>query len=342
MMSWTNLFKSKSKPSRLKSDPRLRWFGKLPTYPDYYRSPTGEEWAVEFNAWVLKGYEMYKSRLTHGDREHTRLPDSGCIIRLPKSGMTVFTSVLDYGGDMRGRAFPLFFYAGAPTSLFPGPTSDRLPAATGILRRLLSLRRDLTRFLNSPGSFEAVFSGREVDLGDIDEDAREDSWVTAGKAISMADWFAGAERGLKIKDRGRWLRLVKDWGDSLAKHEGKSFEPTLGFPLASELPLEVQTAGWFRWLESRMDLEHRVMSLIVTDNLESETGRLTMIAREVVPDDFLLLTSMSNTLPYVDDLAEVGASDPVDEDGSVGEPGDQQTEESGSWADFVLGEGPAT
>ena len=207
-MSWTKLFKSKSKSSGLKSDPRLRWFGKLPTYPDYYRSAIDEEWPVEFNAWVLKGYEMYRSRLAPGDREHTRLPESGCVIRLPKSGMTVFASVLDYGGDMRGRAFPLFFYAGAPTSLFPGPTSDRLAAATGVLRKLLFLRRDLTRFLNSPGSFEAVFSGREVDLGDIDEEACDDSWVTAGKAMSMADWFAGAKEGLKVKDRRRWLRLV--------------------------------------------------------------------------------------------------------------------------------------
>ena len=52
-MSWTNLFKSRG--GKAKADPRIRWFGKLPTYPDYYSSPADEEWAVEFNDWVLKG-----------------------------------------------------------------------------------------------------------------------------------------------------------------------------------------------------------------------------------------------------------------------------------------------
>jgi hypothetical protein len=340
-MSWTDLFKSKSKASA-RSDPRLRWFGKLPTYPDYYRSQTDEEWAVEFNDWVLRGYEMYRSRLRPGDHEHIQLPESGCVIRLPKSGMTVFASVLDYGGDMRGRAFPMFFYIGAPTTLIPGPTSDRLAATSHILPDLLSLRRDVTRFLNSPGSFEAALGDREVDLGDIDEQVRDSSWITTAKTVSMDDWFAAAKNGLKVKDQHRWLALASEWGDNIAKHEGKNFEPTLQFPLASGVPLKVQTAGWFRWLESRMDLERREMSLIVTGDVEKETGRLTLIAREVVPDDFLLLTSLSNTLPYLDNLSEVGSSYPdADDEGPV-EPADLPPEESGSWADFVLAQGPAT
>ncbi len=58
-MSWTDLFKSKS--SKLKPDPQIRWFGKLPTYADYYSSKTDANWAVEFNDWVLKVYQIYAS-----------------------------------------------------------------------------------------------------------------------------------------------------------------------------------------------------------------------------------------------------------------------------------------
>jgi len=72
--------------------------------------------------------------------------------------------------------------------------------------------------------------------------------------------------------------------------------------------------------------------------LDSATGRLTMIARDIVPDDFLLLTSKSDTLPYVDNLSEVGAADPVEEEGAAGESADHETEENGSWTDFVLSE----
>ena len=42
-MALKNLFKSKT--GKLKSDPRIRWFGKLPTYPDYYSSTADEAWA---------------------------------------------------------------------------------------------------------------------------------------------------------------------------------------------------------------------------------------------------------------------------------------------------------
>ena len=59
-MGWTDLFKSKS--ARQNPDPQIRWFGKLPTYPDYYSSKADEAWAVEFNSWVLKGYERFIGR----------------------------------------------------------------------------------------------------------------------------------------------------------------------------------------------------------------------------------------------------------------------------------------
>ena len=84
-MSWTSLFKK----SRLKPDPKIRWFGKLPTYPDYYSSPADEAWVVEFNDFVLKGFEIYQRRFAQSGTPVPRLPVSGCFIRLPKSGMTV-------------------------------------------------------------------------------------------------------------------------------------------------------------------------------------------------------------------------------------------------------------
>ena len=158
----------------------------------------------------------------------------------------------------------------------------------------------------------------------------------------MDDWFTAVKTGLKVKSRCRWLGLVREWSKALAQHEGESFEPTLSFPLAAGLGLEVQTAGWFRWLESRMDLEHRVVSLVVTSCLANGAGRLTMIARDVLPDDFLLLTSMAGTLAYVDDLSEVGPSDTVEEDDAPMEFAGQDAEDPASWAVFVLGEDAPT
>ena len=75
-MSWTDLFKK----SRLKTDPRIRWFGKLPTYPDYYSSPADEDWVVEFNDFVLKGFEIYQQRSGQSQGQLPRLPVSGCFL----------------------------------------------------------------------------------------------------------------------------------------------------------------------------------------------------------------------------------------------------------------------
>ncbi len=342
-MSWTDLFKSKA--GKPKPDPRIRWFGKLPTYPDYYSSPADEGWAVEFNDWVLKGFERYRSRRSSTGAAVGRLPVSGCAIRLPKSGMTVFASILDFGGDLRGRPFPMCFYAGVPTSQWPGPTSDRLLGASRVIRDLVALRREVTRFLNSPGRFEAMFGGREVNLADIDAQSTDTSWLVAAKNVGLEDWFEGVQIGMKVKERGAWVRLALAWGDNLADHESKTFEPTLRFPLAMRLSLDAQIAGWTRWLESRMDLKHRRVSFVVSGEWEDQVGHLTVIAREVVSDDFLLLTPLAETLPYLDDLsrvepASVPASHPTGSDaGPTPQPASESAAPSpgsaGNWVDFV-------
>ena len=229
-MGWTNLFRSKT--GRLKPDPRIRWFGKLPTYPDYYSSPADEGWPIEFNDWVLKGFELYQGRLAGAKESRSRMPLCCGVIRLPKSGMTVFASILDFGGDMRGRPFPICFYVGLPASQWPGPTSNTLAGATRVMRDLLALRHEVGRFINSPGHFETVFGDRKVDLAEIDEQSCDSSWTEPAESVEMGAWFAGVRAGLKVEDQETWRRMALAWGDALAEHEGKEFEPTLRFPLA--------------------------------------------------------------------------------------------------------------
>lgn len=300
-MGWTDLFKS----NKLKADPRIRWFGKLPTYPDYYSSPADEEWAVEFNDWVLKGFEVYQSRLKGQSQTNRRLPISGCVIRLPRTGMTVFASVLDYGGDMRGRPFPVCFYVGIPTVNWPGPTSATLAGAVAAIREMLDLRRDVVRFLNSPGRFESVFGERAVNLTGT-TNPKPDNTCARAKAISFEEWFNSARSGLKIQEPHRWRLAVDQWGQNLMRHDGRDFQPTLRFPLAMRMPYDWQIAGWIRWLESRINVGRRTFSLVVSGEPSQDCGSLTVIARDVLREDFLLLTPLSRTVPYLDDLLAFG------------------------------------
>lgn len=340
-MGWKDLFKSRA--MRAKPDPRLRWFGKLPTYPDYYSSPADEDWVVEFNEWVMKGCEHYLGHLAAADGAVHRMPICACVIRLPKSGVTVLASILDYGGDMRGRKFPLCLYVGMPTVRWPGPTSDRVGAATAVLGKLLALRHEIARFINSPGPLEAVLGGREISLSHFEEDHGDTSWIAAAKDCAMADWWEGACDSLKIKDMSAWLAKTSSWGDLLAAHNQAGFEPTLRFPLAMRVPFDIQLSGWLMWLEHRMELQDRALSLVVSGDLDYENGFLTVIARDIVPDDFLLTTAQAAAHPYLDDLASLeleAASDdeatPCDSAGDTApsevDPVDNSPER---WLDFV-------
>lgn len=302
-MAFTKFFKAKPQP-----DPRVRWFGKLPSYGDYYSSPADADWVVEFNDWILKGFELYHGRLRAANLPSKRMPISACIVRLPQSGMTVFASLLDYGGDMRGRPFPMCFYVAVPTAQWPGPTCGHVPAAARTVRDLMSLRRHVAHFLNSPGRFESVFADRSVPVTDLTSDAQDDSWRIEGRALEFSDWFRDAAAGMKIEIPGVWLLQSRHWGERVKSCEGKDFAPTLRFPLATRFSLEVQVAGWFRWIEKRMDLARRAVSLFVVGDLERETGHLVVIARAPLKDDFLLLTPLAASLPYVDDLSALTAA----------------------------------
>jgi hypothetical protein len=338
-MSWTDIFKPKA--ARLKADPAIRWFGKLPTYADYYSSRTDEDWVVEFHEWVLKGFEIYHGRwasFTAGgaasrEAAHSRrLPISECVLRLPRSGMTVFTSIQDYGGDMRGRPFPLCFYAGLPSALWSGPASDALTGAFGVLRQLAALQRDVNRFFKVPARFDTVFEGREVDFDGLLDGARDVSWRREAGALAMAEWFDRARPALDVQELGAWLPMVNRWGGNIAALESDSFEPTLCFPLAAGTPIPVQAAGWMRWLESRMDVGRRTLSLFVVDEPgEQGCPRLVVVARDLVADDFLLVTPLSRALSYLDDLTALKA--PAESNGSTDGEGERLPAET--WAAFV-------
>lgn len=343
-MAWTDLFKSKS--PKLRPDGTLRWFGKLPTYRDYYRSPLDDAWALEFNDWISKGYEMYHSRvaspsfmasLTAGEQHDARvqpvrrLPLSGCILRLPRSGMTVLASIQDYGGDAAGRPFPISFYVAVPTADWPGPASDGLVGAIRVLRELMGLRQAVVRLCNTPGRFESVFGSRELNLDGIDGSAHDDRWLQQAADIPMTDWLEGALNGLAAPELAAWPRLAARWGENISRLDSESFNPTFALPMASGIGWEVQMAGWIRWLETRMDLTRRNLSLIVTDEPGQTDGRLVVIAREPVVDDFLLLTGLWSTLPYLDDLSAIRDETPEGDGEAVGSTGPTCQ----SWKDFA-------
>lgn len=340
------LFRRKLKP---KPDPLIRWYGKLPVYGDYYDSGSGEEWIAEFTQkWLMNGYQTYESRRrgarsvpaddNHEPRHAQRLPSCACLLQLPSSGMTVLGSCLDFGGDTVGRKFPLCFFAGIPTADLPGMTAGTALPILSALNQLLGLGRRVARFLNDPGlkgpeQFRAEFGDQEVSLDSLTAPPT-DTWIERAKAIRMADWYAATGTALGAVDLDAWLRRARRWGDLLTHGDSPGFKAVLSLPLAPErapgaprIDRDIQVAGWVRWLEGRMDLKARPVSLIITDDAPPACSRLMVVLGELTPDDFLLLTPLATDLEHVDNLAAV--REDADSPSSEGEAA------ATTWADFV-------
>lgn len=308
-MNWTDIFKSRS--TKLKADPRVRWFGKLPAYADYYTSPTDQEWPLEFNEWILKGYEVYRERLAHSQSAAgaSPLPAAEIILRLPRADMTVLASLRDYGGDARGRAFPFCFYVAVPTGLWGGPTGGQSIFATHVAQDLHALHREVERIAHAGGDFPVIFGERELDLSALDEDAGDGAWREDARRISIESWFRGIEAGVKVKDRDVWLRLAMRWRDRFDAAGAKDSGRALCLPLSTGIPSELQQAGWLEWLASRVNLRRCALSLVLVGDLVDRPGRLAVMMRAPRAEDFLLATALSSTLSYVDDLADLREND---------------------------------
>jgi len=315
---------------RMEADSHVHCFGKLPTYGDYYGAPAASGWNVEFHDWLMTGFVAYRTRLRADGSQSTALPPVGWVIRLAESDMTVLCAVADYGGDSQGRPFPMCFYVGVPSPSWPGPTSGMLPAALGVLDRLADVHREVGRCLEADGQIDSLLVDRALDLSVLQTKASDDAWIDGARAIGFDDWFAGAAAVMRLKEVSAWCRATSLWGDTIAGSESESFEVTLRFPLSTRGSKAAQAAGWLRWLESRMNLKRRSLSLVVSSDVAREAGHFGVIARPIVADDFLMATPLCEALPYVDDAARVAApadADPMSCDGQDGVPI--------CWVDFV-------
>ena len=290
-------------------DPALRWFGKLPTYGDYYSSSTDGDWTVEFHNWLLEGFVAYRSRIAATGIRSSGVSRSSWIVRLPKSNVTVLSSIADYGGDSQGRAFPLCFYVGLPTPSWPGPTGDTVLGAMGVLGRLADAHTEVDRLLASSQEVEPVFSPRGIDVAAVSAAVVDDSWRKDASATPMNQWFAGAAELLQAKDQKTWGRALMRWGQAIGALGPDAHGVTLRLPLSNAAVIDAQVAGWLRWLASYMDLASRQVSLAVVVDPPHHAGYLAVVVRPIMPEDFLLVTPAHDTLSYVDDACRLGAGE---------------------------------
>ena len=99
------------------------------------------------------------------------------------------------------------------------------------------------------------------------------------------------------------------------------------------MPPVAQACAWLRWLERRMPLEERYVSIFLPVVTSAPAARLTVIARAPVPGDFQLLADKLEAPAYVDDLSKLAPRANGDAPADANEPPAEIP--GGSWLEFV-------
>ncbi|QOJ13595.1 MAG: DUF2094 domain-containing protein [Planctomycetia bacterium] len=298
-------------------DGRVRWFGKLPAHADYVAAPDPAPFAHEFSDWLIQGFAKHQAAA--GGGEYRPLGCSVGLLRVPRSATTVGFVLSDFGGDARGRRFPFALFFGLPTAQLPGPTAANFECFAPALR-------DLHGMLGAARSALARPDAGAWHAGTIEPAAPADPAALARRwaAMPWLDWRDAVLGAAAPTDSATWLAAIHAWGSRIAAHEQSDFPFNLSFPLAARWDWGIQAQGWLAWLARRIRLDRRAASIIVNfapDSAQPLGTRLHVIARPIVPDDFLLLGPAADRLKYMDALP-LTAADATPPDSPVSIPPD--------------------
>ena len=326
-MGWRSLFGTKE-PKR-PPDPRVRWFGKLPSYGDYYAPPAVEAWVVEFHTWLMSGWEIYQRRLKQEGVTEDRLPASRMVLRLPKSHMTVLVAIQDHGGDSQGRPFPFCILVGVPSAYWVERPHETTQATWRVVEDLAWLQQEVPSLIEPAASPETLFGDRSVDLSPVVSPDTDDSWRDRAHAIAFDDWLAGALPHLAMGEQASWVEYAHAWGNSLARQNGAGRTPTMRLPLSTEITPDVQVMGWMNWLAARQSLGHETLSLMLSGDRCGSLGYLNVIPRALNSEDFLLGTPLATGSAQLEDLCTIRATDRFP---------DRRVSSPRTWLEFVESE----
>ncbi len=130
---------------------------------------------------------------------------------------------------------------------------------------------------------------------------------------------------------------AKDWFSSLARRSARwrsqpadAAQIAVGCPLSDGPSPDAQIALWLRWLEPFARQAHRTPGMIAPAGRDGRAGYLVL--RDIMPDDFQLLTSQAADYGFVDDLSRPGTAPP--DAASVVPP-------QGSLLSWLASQGPA-
>jgi hypothetical protein len=282
-------------------DTVVRAYGKLPMYAEYRRLEVAPGTATLFSRWMDEGrlaWAKSPTRSPHGATRPTRL-----MVRLPETKEAIIASVWD-SRDSLGRVFPFAFFVVTPIDALGANPLVQWTAAASLHRAFDRMHGELST-LGTGGDFYRHYAKRSVPLRGEDLEERVNALYEDARQVGIEEWFGGL--GLdKSVTPAAWFDGLMRRADRWRAQPPSLAEAALSCPLAAKLSYGAQLVVWLQWIGPLLQKSGRTPWIVMPAE-NSAASSVTLLIRDLLPDDFQLLTSDADAYGYVEKLAAVPA-----------------------------------
>lgn len=274
-------------------------YGKLPYYAEYRRLELAAGTPTTYAHWLKDGQLAWARARDEADAIGTVGPVR-VLLRLPDARQLVIASLWD-SRDSQGRPFPFSFF----TTALPGSLGPDLPTRFGSVQtHYASFDHEYRQIpeLRQGGDFYRMFRKRTLPLLPDDISSRLARAEQAALAIPADAWFAGA--GIKHVDAGSWFSTLARRARIWRQDSRALADSAMGLPLAAGFPYEAQVGVWVRWIADFAGAIDQMPSLIMPAGNADKPATFYVIYRDLLADDYRLLTSDAEGYEYVERLAQ--------------------------------------
>ena len=284
----------------------LRAYGKLPMYAEYRRLEVAPGAPTAFTQWMDEGrlaWVRSPAKSTTGVTRASRL-----LIGLPGTKEAVVASVWE-SRDSLGRTFPFAFFIVCPREVLGRDAIEHWAAAIDVYHAFDHLYAQL-HALGSGGDFYRFYQGHTIALRP--EDLAERTRALRDQAAQIA-----AERWLKALTLdgdvtpAMWSAGVLQRARRWRAQPASLADAAVSCPLARGFPYDHQIVVWLEWFSGLCEKTGKTPWLIAPTGTERSAPSLSLVMRDLLPDDYQLLTSDDRSYSFVEHLSALPADTDV-------------------------------
>lgn len=283
----------------------LRAYGKLPMYAEYRRLEVSPGTATAYSQWMDAGRLAWVQASARREEKGAMVP-SRMLVQLPGAKEVVVASLWD-SRDNVGRVFPFSFFVVSALDALGRDPFQRWTSATYIFDQFDRAYGELS-VLRGGGDFYRHCRGRTVLLTPEDLAERQRALLDQASKIDAQAWFTALD--LPSVTPTDWFSALVRRAARWNRQPGDMAQLAIGCPLADGISFNAQAMLWLRWIEPLAKRAKKTAWLVSPGCTNGSGCSAYLILRDLIPDDFQLLTSQARDYSFVENLAVLPSSVP--------------------------------